>query len=236
MTLPTLSAPKFKAKLSDGRQIEYRPFVVKEEKVLLMALESGDMTAKISAVLDLVEACTFGKINVEILTLAEIVSLIIKIRTKSVGESAVFSLRCETKDCNHHHELTLDLSKVGLTKSTNTTNKIMLNDETGIMLKIPTIKDQMISDLKEMDLADRAIDLIALHIESVFTAESSTNRKDVSNEELTDFVHQLTREQIKTINDWIVSEPQLLEVIEFKCEKCGETTSVELKGFDDFFV
>lgn len=236
MPLPILSTPTYTATLSNGKEIKYRPYLVKEEKIMLMALESTDVKTKISAVLDLVESCTYDSFNVERAPLVDIMLMILKIRAKSVGETAKFRLRCKTEGCGEYTDAILDLSAVTPTERTNTTNKIQLTKETGISLRIPTIAEQMILDLKEDDIATKAIESLSLHIDSVFTAEETVSRADVTQEELVAFVENLTRQQVASIKEWIEGEPMISEDIKFTCKECEKESTVAITGFDDFFV
>jgi hypothetical protein len=236
MPLPILSVPKYTATLSDGTDIQYRPYLIKEEKIMLMALEATDIKTKISAVLDLVEACTFNKLDAEKASLADIMLLIIKIRAKSVGETARFKLKCQNPDCGEYHETSLDLSEVTTSKRANESNSIQLTDEAGITLRMPTVAEEMQLDLKDIPLADKAIESIAIHIESVFTKEETTNRKDVTHDELVDFVLSFNKNQLQQIREWVAGEPTICEELDFTCGKCETENKIELKGFNDFFA
>jgi hypothetical protein len=240
MQLPTLSVPKFTTKLSTGETVQYRPYLVKEEKVILLALQSDKISDQLDSLCDLVKVCTFEKVDVDKLSVVDLLTLIAKIRARSAGESAKFLVECKNEKCDETEiEVTYDVSSFTAPKSKNKSNRIMLVDDSGITLKHPTAKDQIALENKYTDIGDTydlLIELLAMHIDTIFTKDESFNSKELSKSDLLEFVGQFTKEQAEQVQSWIENEPALRADVEYTCPKCGEKGSITISGLDDFFV
>jgi hypothetical protein len=138
MALPKLDVPKYELTVpSTGETVEYRPFLVKEERVLMMAQESNDNDQIIGALKTIIESCTFGKIKPNLLTTYDAEYIFLQLRAKSVGENVEFMLKCE--ECEHPIKISIDLTEVQVKKGKEVSDKIMLNDEVGVTLKPITL-------------------------------------------------------------------------------------------------
>src|SRR5210317_1762947 len=140
MTLPKIETPKYFLTIpSTEESIEYRPFLVKEEKVLMIAQEAGTDASMIAAMKDIINACTFNKLDLYSLTMSDLEYILLQIRSKSVGETAEIRVKCD--ESGEFVKVTLDLSEVNVTKEDGIDNNIKITDDVGIVLKSPGLKD-----------------------------------------------------------------------------------------------
>lgn len=235
MNLPKLQTPRYTLTLpSTKAEVEFRPFLVKEEKVLMIAQESGDEGAVIKAVLDVIESCTFGKLQAEDLPSYDIEYLFLKLRSKSVGEIADIQVACP--HCDTMNPLKVNLDKVEVKSNGDQAKKIMLDDEIGIIPQaISAKKLDKISKLK--DKGEQFVKMLIGTIESIFDSENVYPAKDASHKELVEFVSGLTRSQSQLIEDWIAAAPSVQHDAKFKCKnaECAKDATVTIKGTDAFF-
>ena len=233
MGLPIQTAPTYVCNLSDGREVKYRPFLVKEQKYLLIAKESEDGKEIANALTQLVESVTFGQIDANKLPLFDLEYLFLQIRTKSVGETANMRFLCQEVDCTGSGSVDIDLTKVKLTENVKD-NKLMLTDELGLVLKYPTVEE--LSKIDEVEnLDDRLIATIMCGIETIFDANDVYENKDISDEDLKDFVESLTLDQLDKLNDYYLATPSLKEEIEYTCDVCSTKQKRVLQGLNAFF-
>lgn len=233
MALPTLSSPKFEIKLpSSGKTVQYRPYLVKEEKILLMAMESKDSKQILTAVQDVIDACTFGKVNSSEIPLFDLEFLFLKLRAKSVGEVAKLILKCEID--GHENEVSVNLDEVKVVKPAEVNNVIPLTDKVGVTLRYPSVKD--VSSIEgDIQSSDSLISLIASSIESIYDETAVHLAKDSTHEEMKSFVESLNRTQFQKIEKFFMSMPRLEHTIKYTCSKCGHENSVTLVGLQSFF-
>jgi hypothetical protein len=249
MSLPKLNdSPKYELTIpSTGKTIRYRPYVVKEEKVLMLAFESGDKKATIQAIMDTISACLDDKptVNVENLAMFDIEYIFAQIRSKSAGESAKIYVKCDqlVKDdedeavvCEHKNELKVDIDEVAI-KVPRSKNVIKITDNISIKMQYPTffmLLDESL-DIDTMDDYDDALKLIKMCMVSVNTEDERTLIKDVEDGELTEFVESFTESQFKRVIDFFKTIPKMEKELEFRCAKCGQDNKVKLSGMNDFF-
>jgi len=230
MALPILQVTKYNTVIpSTGKRVQYRSFLIKEEKILLMAQESGESEQVIQALKDVVNACTFEKIDVDALTSYDLEHLFIQLRMKSVGETIDLQAKCP--ECKSVNPMVVDLNEVTIKGDANTNPKIQLTDDVGIIARpIP------VADMDEVsDKTEDFTKMIALCIESVYDTENVYKRKDTSKAELLEFVSSLNHDQLMKIEAYISAQPKLTYTNELKCHKCGAVIKVELNGLQDFF-
>lgn len=246
MTLPTLETQKFEIQIpSTGKVVEYRPYLVKEEKILMMAAESKDNIQAMKAMKEIVQACTFEKINVNKLTLFDLEYIFLKLRTKSVGESAKIKLKCEK--CNEYTPATVDLTSVEIVfvkpeEPEYQDKDIKLTDNIGIILQYVNVEKMMkFSNLESDSNVDKLKvlnELVVASIASVYDMSTTYNSADCSNEELVKFVDSMSRSQLEKIEKFISSTPKLQKAIKFTChtETCKHDNDIVLSGLQSFFV
>ena len=232
MALPKQTAPKYTCILpSDGREIEYRPFLVKEQKVLLLAQEQEDDAAMFRAVQDLItNVCE--DVKSEMLPVIDMEWLFLKIRSKSVGETANIKLSCTDPKCDGHGEAEINLDDVEVVGD-QPENKIMLNDEIGIELRYPRVSD--VNQVQGKDQATQTLEMLKNSIVTIFDEENVYPTADASTNELNEFVEGLTMQQLEKITTYFDSIPSLQLDVESKCTTCGRELKTTAKGINSFF-
>ena len=232
MALPKQTAPKYTCILpSDGREIEYRPFLVKEQKVLLLAQEQEDDAAMFRAVQDLItNVCE--DVKSETLPVIDMEWLFLKIRSKSVGETANIKLSCTDPKCDGHGEAVVNLDDVEVVGD-QPENKIMLNDEIGIEMRYPRVSD--VNQVQGKDQATQTLEMLKNSIVTIFDEENVYPTADASTNELNEFVEGLTMQQLEKITAYFDSIPSLQLDVESKCTTCGRELKTTAKGINSFF-
>ena len=232
MALPKQTAPKYTCILpSDGREIEYRPFLVKEQKVLLLAQEQEDDAAMFRAVQDLItNVCE--DVKSETLPVIDMEWLFLKIRSKSVGETANIKLSCTDPKCDGHGEAVVNLDDVEVVGD-RPESKIMLNDEIGIEMRYPRVSD--VNQVQGKDQATQTLEMLKNSIVTIFDEENVYPTADASTNELNEFEEGLTMQQLEKITTYFDSIPSLQLDVESKCTTCGRELKTTAKGINSFF-
>ena len=232
MALPKQSAPKYTCILpSDGREIEYRPFLVKEQKVLLLAQEQEDDAAMFRAVQDLItNVCE--DVKSETLPVIDMEWLFLKIRSKSVGETANIKLSCTDPKCDGTGEAVVNLDDVEVVGD-QPESKIMLTDEIGIELRYPRVSD--VNQVQGKDQATQTLEMLKNSIVKIFDEENVYPTADASTNELNEFVEGLTMQQLEKITAYFDSIPSLQLDVESKCTTCDRELKTTAKGINSFF-
>ena len=237
MALPIVETPRFELTLpSTDMKVQYRPFLVKEEKVLYMALESGDENQMQSATKDILTAVTFNKIDVELLPTFDVEYIFLQVRAKSVGEVAKFKIICPD-DSETYGDIEVDISKVEVQVDDAHTNDVLLDEKRklGVMLKYPNMKvlydTQGIKALKYEDI----IKLIIGCVDYIYEGEKNYPTSESTQEELKEFFENLSQDQFSKIRKFFDSMPKLRHVTKVKNPKTGVESTVTFSGLQDFF-
>jgi len=236
MALPILETATYELTLpSADVVVKYRPFLVKEEKVLLQALESNNDVEIKNAIKDIVSTCTFGQVDASKLPTFDLEYVFLQVRSKSVGEIANIRLKCPD-DKETHVTKEIDLSKVEVQVDDEHTNEIVVNDKVKIIMKYPTI-DTVDPKLNVEGLKTQQVfDMITGCIHSIIDGEKEHFVKDYSKEELNKFIENLDRKAFDKLNKFFETMPQLRHEIEIENPKTKVKSKVVLKGAQDFFV
>lgn len=226
------SLPKYTETIpSTGKKISFRPFLVKEEKTLLMAQEVGDETSVLLAIKDIVESCFPDIKNALTLPLFDLEYLFLKLRSKSVGEYASPILICpETKE---KVKLVINLDKLTIKTDKTHTKKLKISDDIVIGMKYPslsTLLEAKIDTQSVMDFYEMAIECI----DYVETREQKVEASKITKEEIKSFVDSMTKQQFDKIIDFFATMPKIEEEIEYKTSD-GSVRKILLKGIKDFF-
>ena len=237
MALPTVEIPRYECTLaSQDVQIQYRPFLVKEEKVLLMAMESKDNNEILNATKDVLNACTYNKIDVEKLPMFDIEYLLLQIRSKSVGEVAKFKVICPD-DKVTATDVELDLDKVNVQVDDEHTNKIVIDEKRnlGIVLNYPSLGITKAGfDVNKTD-TETMFKVIANCIDHIYEGDKVYPAKDSTEKELVAFLESITQKAFLDIKKFFDSTPQLRHEVEVTNPKTGVKSKVTFKGLQDFF-
>ena len=232
-SLPIVVSPRYTATIpSSGKKVEFRPFTIKEEKILLIANESEDQFQIMEALKDVVRACTFDRVNINVLTGYDFQYLFLKIRAKSVGETSEITLKCP--ECEAKNPVTINLDKVEVVSYPDQPDpKFQINDSIGIVLRIPQIKD-----IRELDFSSPEKSFnsgVASLIEQIYTKDKTLNLSDYSQDEVYKFIDSLPHSALEYIQRYVAKQPVLMEVVKYKCIGCGKEIKEELKGLASFF-
>jgi len=233
MALPKINNILYDLELpSSGKQIEYRPFLVKEEKILLMALEGEDEKEMSKAVKQIITQCVLTEgFNVNKLAMIDLEYLFLNIRGKAVGDISTISFKHE---CGEVIKLDIDLTKVEVVQNKNHSDLVQITDDIMVRLSPPGIDDVIgAGNTNQIDLVLKIIRNSLLEIiqgEEVFSAQDHTK------EELDEFVNSLNSGQFKKLQDYYESLPKLKQDVEYTCEKCGKTETETLEGLASFFA
>ena len=209
--------------------IQFRPYLVKEEKILMIASETGDEKSIIRALTQIVKSCTFNKIDVESLPVFDIEYLFLNIRSKSVGETVKINVTCpDDKKTTVSKEV--NINDVKVKKSENHKNVIDINDTIKMIMKYPTLKDITNLDTKK---TEELFKVIPKCIKSVYEGEKII--EDFTDEEISDFVNNLNSVQFKSIQDFFMTMPRLKHDIEVDNPVTKVKSTVTLEGVQSFF-
>ena len=231
MALPTIESPKYFLTIpSTNEPLEFRPFLVKEEKVLMIAQEAGTNQSMISAMKDIINSCTFGALDLYSLAMSDLEYILLQLRSKSVGETSNIKFQCD--ECDELIDMTIDLSEIEVSESKNKENKIQLTDDVGITLKSPGLKEAEVA-ARSNKKNNSMIQSLMTVIESVYDAEEVYPFTDASPKEIENFIDSLSSKQVVKIKEWVDGLPSLKKEIKFKCSKGKERTKI-LSGLDDF--
>ena len=229
MSLPKLNTPVYEAILpSTDKVIKFRPFLVKEEKVLLTAMEDGSQTALMNAIKTILKNCVQGNLDVERLPLFDIEFLFLKLRSKSIGEISEIGLKCTDTECGGVNQISINMDEIEVTKPEGHNRKIMISDDVGVMMFYPVMKTSGITEEDGMAIVKDCIEMI-------FTEEETHERDSFTSKELDEFIDSMDTKQFAKIKEFFDTMPKLQHTINYKCEKCGEDKEVTLQGLDSFF-
>ena len=237
MALHKLNVPVYEAVLpSTEKVIKYRPFLVKEEKLLFTAQESGE-EAVLPAVKQIIKNCVQGELDVDNMPLFDIEYLFLRLRAKSVGEEITIGLKpwgCPQNNgelCEFTTEVPINLEEIKCVKDKTHTSKIMLDDKIGIMMKYPDIS-QLNLEGSENEMGMRVIKKC---IDMIFTEEETHERDSFTDKELDDFIDSLNTKQMDKIRNFFETMPTLKHTVKYKCKTCDEEKETTVQGLQSFF-
>ena len=236
MTLPTLETQTYELTLpSADVKVKYRPFLVKEEKILLQAMESENQKEIIQALKDIVSACTFEKINAEELPTFDLEYIFLQIRSKSVGEVAKLKVLCPD-DKQTYADVDVDLSTIDVQVDEKHTNNILIDEEKklGIIMKYPTLNSMNNSLNKKLD-SEVIFDVLRNSIYEIYQGEKTFKASDYSKDELQKFIDSLDSKTFNKVQSFYETMPKLMHEIEITNPKTNVKSKVVLQGLSDFF-
>lgn len=239
MPLPKISTPIYEIELpSTGETIQYRPFLVREEKVLVIALESEDTKQITNAIKTVIKNCILTKgIKVETLPTFDIEYLFLNIRGKSVGEEIEVNVICPD-DGETTSKVTINLDDIKVQKNKDHTNKIRVDKNIMMEMKYPSL-EQFIKnnfDFSDSNAMDQSFELIASCIDKIYTEDEVWSAADVTKKELNDFLEQMNSSQFKEIEKFFETMPKLSHKIKIKNPKTDVESEVVLEGLASFFA
>ena len=236
MALPKVNTPTYELAVpSTDEKIKYRPFLVKEEKILLIAMEAQEQSGILNAVKDIVKSCTFDKFDVNKAPIFDIEYIFLNIRAKSVGEVSTVNLRCPD-DNETFVQTEIDLTKVDVQITEGHTNKIELTDEMGMILQYPTLDS--FTDSTTVINASNMLDVIASCVAQIYDkkGEDVYDAKDSTKQEIVDFLESLNSKQFLEIQKFFDTMPKLTHTVNIENPETKVKSDITLTGLNDFFV
>lgn len=243
MALPKLEAPIFELTLpSTETQVRYRPFLVKEQKILLIAMESESETDMTNAIKQIVNNCAVDKVDVDKMPIFDLEYFFTRLRAKSVGEQVELRLQhggrinSKGEQCAHVTQFKLNLLEVEVEKEEGHTDKIVLDEEKGIGIKLMYPKMNIAQLVAGKNQIDGVLEAIKECTEYIFDADSVYTRADMKDSELLEWVEQLSQAQFEKLVKFFQTMPKLKHTIKWKCRECGCDDTVTLEGMQSFFA
>lgn len=233
MPLPTIVTPKYQITVpSSKKKLVFRPFLMREQKILYSAMETDDQKQIFDAICRIIVNCVDGDINPETLPMFDLEYIFMKIRSKSVGEIVEVYTSCPK--CNARKNLQINLEEVQVKFSEEHTNKIMLDEKLGVLLRYPTFEDSLknVADMSTAEIMNYVCD----SIDMVFDDTTNYSRKDFTSEELRDFVESLNNQQFDKISSFYRSMPRLHKEVDCTCNSCNHDFKVTFEKLSDFFT
>jgi len=237
MALPKLTTPTYELEIpSTDEKIKFRPFLVKEEKILMMAMESKSSADITQAVKDIVNECTFNKVKIDNMPMFDVEYIFLQIRSKSVGEISKLKLLCPD-DGKTYADVELDLNEVKVQVGDDHTNKIDLGNDMGMIMKYPTIDSFSESGIKDINPGNM-LEVISTCILQIYEEEGKKvyDTKDQTKKEVTDWIEQLNTKQFKDVQNFFETMPKLKHEITIKNPKTKKESKITLAGLNDFFA
>ena len=242
MALPKLEVPTYELELPlSKKKIKYRPFLVKEQKALLMAMESGDAHSIQHNVREILDVCTLSKdFDIDELSIVDVEYYFIHLRAKSVGEISETKYRCNNevedgKTCGNVMEVKINLMEIKPEYQEHIDPEIQLTDKIVIKMRYPPFK--LIKDSVDIDnITDVTFNMLAQSIEHIYDGEQFHYAKEQTTQELIEFVEQLSQEQFEKLENFFNSIPKLKKSVDITCSKCGFPHKLDVEGLESFFV
>ena len=237
MALPKLGYPTYELELpSTGKTIKYRPFLVKEEKVLLLALESKDEKQVIGAVKDLIKNCVITRLKVDTLPSFDLEYLFLKIRGASIGENITLTVTCQD-DNETTVEANININDVEIYKPEGHDKKIMFDDKTGVVMRYPSMKEFVDREFLQKEMkTEEVYGFIADSIDQIFDNEEVYDSSTTTKKEFRTFVDSLTTKQFEKIQKFYETSPKLSHTFNVVNPKTGKESSYTIEGLQSFFA
>ncbi len=234
MPLPVINAPTYELTIpSTGQTVQYRPFLVKEEKILLMANEGGEASEIVRAMKQIIGNCIQNGYNTDNMPLFDVEYIFLKLRSKSVNEFSEVGFRCP--ECDEVNRVQIDLSGVEISVDDTHSNKVELTNDIGLIMKYPQLDSVNINDLESNDV-NVVFEVISSCIDSIYQGEEIHDSGDYTKQEISEFINNLTQEQFLKIQQFFDTMPKLSHTVPYKCGKCEYDEPLLLEGLQNFFA
>tara|TARA_R110001592_G_scaffold322834_2_gene601856 strand:- start:225 stop:929 length:705 start_codon:yes stop_codon:yes gene_type:complete len=233
MALPKLDTPTYQLELPSNQQVvKYRPFLVKEQKILMMAQDADDKEDSYNMLAEIVDGCTFNNIDIKTMPIFDFEYLFMKIRCKSVGESADLNILCPD-DNETRVPVTIDLDEIDVQVEDGHSNVVGVNDSIKIVMRYPTVND--IKSVGEAETLNNVMTLLKVCIHEIHDGDTIHNMIDVTSKELDEFIDSLPTDTFEKMAIFFDTMPKLTHVVEVKNPKTEVTSEVVIQGMDSFF-
>jgi|SRR5210317_202254 len=230
MALPKLNdSPKYSLVIpSSGKKVKFRPYLIKEEKVLLMTAQENDISTTMDTIINTICSCVDEPLNKRELTTFDIEYMFIKIRSKSVGEIVDLGLKCDA--CEETNRVDVNLEEIQC-KIQKKNNIIQLTDSITVEMRYPSYSSIEYTD----DENELGFEIIANSIKAVITEDERIETDDEPKESVRAFLESMTKDQFERIGSYVEDLPQMKHDVDYVCKNCGHKNHVELKGMQSFF-
>lgn len=235
MALPKIAVPTYNLTIPSSKlKIKFRPFLVKEEKILLMALESGNEAEMAESIKQILESCVLTKeFDTDALTVFDIEYMFLQLRAKSVGEIATPRIDCPK--CQAPIELSIDISKIKPKITKQHSNEVMLKDPIGVVLRYPQLDNVAILEADSGSEINRMFEFIKSSIVAIYDDKQVYDTKDHTDEEMNEFIEGLGPQEYKKIEDFFENMPKLKHTVAYTCPGCEHKDTIVLEGLQSFF-
>tara|TARA_S200002703_G_scaffold154786_1_gene158142 strand:- start:441 stop:1163 length:723 start_codon:yes stop_codon:yes gene_type:complete len=239
MPLPKINTPTYELTLpSTGKKIRYRPFLVREEKILIMAMESENMTEITNAIVQILSDCILSKdVKVESFATFDIEYLFLNVRAKSVGETVDVNITCPDDD-ETQVEMSINIDSIKVQKTRGHKNIIKLDDNLSMKLRYPSLEQFVENNFETGQVVSevgQSLSMITSCIDMIYNEEETWEAADCSKKELDEFVEQMNTKQFKQIEKFFTTMPKLSHTITVKNPNTGVESEVVLEGLASFF-
>jgi len=242
--LPKIDVPIYEIKLlSTDKLVQFRPFLVKEQKLFLMNTESDDVESTIKVIRQVLKNCVLSDIDIDALPVFDLEYLFIHLRARSVSEIVNLKYKCnntikddkdEDKQCDSLEKFEIKLLDIKPTKGEGHDNNIQLSEKLGIVMKYPTF--EMIAKLDGKSEDEILMELLTNCIDYVYDADNIYRAKDTSREEIVEFIDSMQQKDLEKIQNFFETAPKIKHTIEFKCKKCKYEEKIPVEGLQSFFI
>jgi hypothetical protein len=231
MALPQLNTAKYTTMVpSLKKEVTFRPYLVKEEKVLMMAMETQDQKSIMRAVKEVIKSCVFDNIDIDKLAMFDIEALFLALRSKSVGENVAIKLKCE---CEELTEVNINLDEIQI-NDIEKDNVIPLTSEVGVTMRYPALSD--VENIDAEGGIESMMDMIIKCMDSIYDTDAVHDVSNESKESVQSFLDSLNGEQFKKLAEFFEDLPSLNYNAEWDCVGCNKHNTMELKGIASFFT
>lgn len=245
MVLPKIDLPTYEFEVpSTGKILKFRPFLVKEQKILLMALEAGKEIDIINAIKQIIKNCVVDeKFNVDDLAPFDLEYFFINLRARSIGEKIALSFKCKNvvndKECNNLMEFEHDILTAKVEKEPDHDKTIFFSKDVGVVMKYPTLQlaQEIVNNSKnkKQNSIDEAFELIASCVDYFFEKENIFYVKEMNKKELIDYLENIPKQSFDKIERFFETAPKVVSMVEHKCNKCGFEHKIAMEGLVSFF-
>jgi hypothetical protein len=233
MTLPKIVTPTYELEIPSSKEkITYRPFLVKEEKILLLAQEAGEESDILNAIKQIIKNCTFEEVEVNDMALFDLEYIFLRIRSKSLGEKVELKLLCDD-DGETYADVTIDLEKIEVDFPKEHTNNIQLTDTISLVMRYPQMSALSLTTVSD---TETIFHMIKTSIRQIIDGETIYEQVDFTEEDLDAFIESLTSEHFKNIQEFFQTMPKLKHVVKYKNPKTKKQNKRTLEGLNSFFV
>lgn len=233
MSLPKIQYPIFSEKVpSTGETIKFRPFLVKEEKILLIAQQSDEKEEAIEAITQILNNCITSKIKIDELPIFDIEYLFLKLRSKSINN--IVDLKYRDNEDQEIYEFTIDLDEIKVEVPTDKKNTIAITDDIGIVMRYPNFKSMKSFANMDANNPEHTMEIIAKSIDKIYDANTVYPASEYTVEDLKEFISNLRIDQMAKVYEFFEAMPKLIHTLEYK-NKAGKDRKIVLEGISDFF-